>query len=47
MSGAFLYRDFPYSRLVFGLIFVNSIVFLLVGRFIFHRIKQRFFEQRL
>ncbi|MCB0262460.1 MAG: undecaprenyl-phosphate glucose phosphotransferase [Calditrichaeota bacterium] len=45
MSGAFLYRDFSYSRLVFGLIFVNSIVFLLVGRFIFHRIKQRFLSK--
>lgn len=45
MSGAFLYRDFSYSRLVFLLIFVNSNLLLLMSRFVFHRIKYRFLEK--
>lgn len=44
MSAAFLYRDFSFSRLTFLLVFINTIVFLLIGRFLFHRIK-RFFMQ--
>ncbi|RMH78797.1 MAG: undecaprenyl-phosphate glucose phosphotransferase [Calditrichaeota bacterium] len=40
MSGAFLYRDFSYSRLVFALIYVTSNLFLLIGRWLFHRIKE-------
>jgi exopolysaccharide biosynthesis polyprenyl glycosylphosphotransferase len=42
MSGAFLYRDFSYSRLVFVLIFFNTNIFLLTGRFFFHRLKRKF-----
>ncbi|RMF55722.1 MAG: undecaprenyl-phosphate glucose phosphotransferase [Calditrichaeota bacterium] len=42
MSAAFLYRGFSYSRLVFLLIFLNMNLFLLIERFVFHRIK-RFF----
>jgi FlaA1/EpsC-like NDP-sugar epimerase len=42
MSGAFLYREFSYSRLVFVLIFLNTNIFLLAGRFIFHRLKRKF-----
>ena len=45
MSGAFLYRDFSYSRLVFGLIFLNSNLFLLAGRLVFHRFKKRFLRK--
>lgn len=42
MSGAFLYREFSYSRLVFVLIFLNTNIFLIAGRFAFHRFKRRF-----
>lgn len=45
MSGAFLYREFSYSRLVFALIFINSNIFLLSGRFLFHRLKRRFLRK--
>ncbi|NIV03806.1 MAG: undecaprenyl-phosphate glucose phosphotransferase, partial [Calditrichae bacterium] len=45
MSGAFLYRGFSYSRLVFVLIFINLIIFLLLGRFIFHRTKGSFIKK--
>jgi exopolysaccharide biosynthesis polyprenyl glycosylphosphotransferase len=39
MSGAFLYRDFSFSRLVFALYFVNTVIFLLIFRFLFHKLK--------
>jgi FlaA1/EpsC-like NDP-sugar epimerase len=42
MSGAFLYRGFSYSRLTFFLMFVNTNLFLLAGRYFFHRIKSYF-----
>ena len=45
MSAAFLFRGFSYSRSVFLLIFFNSIIFLLVGRSIFHRFKRFFFRK--
>lgn len=45
MSGAFLYREFSYSRLVFALIFINSNIFLLLARFIFHRLKRHFLHK--
>ncbi|MGB6031616.1 MAG: hypothetical protein WBH55_02185, partial [Bacteroidota bacterium] len=32
MSGTFFYRDFSYSRVVFGLLWANSIVFVFAGR---------------
>jgi exopolysaccharide biosynthesis polyprenyl glycosylphosphotransferase len=38
-SIAFFYRGFSYSRLVFVFIFIITILFLLIGRFIFHRMK--------
>ncbi len=41
MSGAFLYRGFSYSRLVFLLIFINTNLFVILGRLIFHRLKRR------
>jgi exopolysaccharide biosynthesis polyprenyl glycosylphosphotransferase len=44
MSGAFLYRGFSYSRLAFFLMFVNTNVFLLAGRYFFHRIKRYFLK---
>jgi exopolysaccharide biosynthesis polyprenyl glycosylphosphotransferase len=40
MSGAFLYREFSYSRLVFFFIFFNTIIFIIIERFLFHKIKR-------
>jgi exopolysaccharide biosynthesis polyprenyl glycosylphosphotransferase len=45
MSGAFLYREFSFSRLVFVLIFLTTLLFLLVSRFIFHKIKTLFIKK--
>lgn len=42
MSGAFLYRGFSYSRMVFVLIYATSNFFLLAERWLFHRLKGRF-----
>ncbi|GAB4336097.1 MAG: undecaprenyl-phosphate glucose phosphotransferase [Calditrichia bacterium] len=39
MSGAFLYRGFSYSRLTLLLVFVNSLVFFVAQRFLFHRLR--------
>jgi exopolysaccharide biosynthesis polyprenyl glycosylphosphotransferase len=40
MSGAFLYRRFSYSRLAFFLMYFHTNIFLLVGRYLFHRIRR-------
>jgi exopolysaccharide biosynthesis polyprenyl glycosylphosphotransferase len=45
MSGAFLYRGFSYSRLVFILILIISIIFLMLGRSFFHKIKNFFIKK--
>jgi exopolysaccharide biosynthesis polyprenyl glycosylphosphotransferase len=45
MSGAFLYREFSYSRLVFLLILINTNVFLILGRLIFHSLKKYFIQK--
>jgi exopolysaccharide biosynthesis polyprenyl glycosylphosphotransferase len=45
MSGAFLYRGFSYSRLTLLLVFIDSLVFSLAGRFVFHRIRQNFMSR--
>ncbi len=45
MSGAFLYRGFSYSRLTFLLVFINTLVFLLSGRAIFHSIRKQYMRQ--
>ncbi len=42
ISFTFFYRGFSYSRIVFILIFLNSIIILLLGRFFFHRLKKIF-----
>jgi len=33
MAGAFLYRSFSYSRIVFGIIGITTVVFISIGRF--------------
>lgn len=45
MSFAFLNRDFSYSRLVFALVFINSIILLLSTRYLFHKIKYYFLNK--
>ncbi len=45
MSAAFLYRGFSYSRMVFLLIFITVVIYLLIERFIFHRIKNYFLRR--
>lgn len=45
MSGAFLYRDFSYSRLVFAMIYLNLNLFLLIERWLFHRLKKGFLRR--
>ncbi|HQU72817.1 MAG TPA: sugar transferase, partial [Calditrichia bacterium] len=45
MSGAFLYRDVSYSRLVFALIFVNINVLLVITRYLYHKIKDHFLRK--
>lgn len=45
MSGAFLYREVSYSRVVFALIFFNLNIFLTVGRYLFHKVKDRLMER--
>ncbi|MBN2366619.1 MAG: undecaprenyl-phosphate glucose phosphotransferase [Calditrichaeota bacterium] len=41
MSSAFLYRGFSYSRLTFIFMFVNTNIFVLIGRYIFHYVKRK------
>jgi exopolysaccharide biosynthesis polyprenyl glycosylphosphotransferase len=41
MSGAFLYRDFSYSRLTFLIMFMNTLVYMLLLRYAFHLIKRK------
>jgi len=45
MGFGFLYREFSYSRLVFFLIYVDSIILLVISRFIFHKIKFYFLKK--
>jgi Undecaprenyl-phosphate glucose phosphotransferase len=45
MSSAFFYRDFSYSRLVFGLIWVTSIVFIFTGRALMSSIERKLYRR--
>jgi exopolysaccharide biosynthesis polyprenyl glycosylphosphotransferase len=45
ISFTFFYREFSYSRIVFILIFLNTSLFLLIGRYLFHRIKTKYIRQ--
>ncbi len=40
MAGAFFYRAFSYSRVVFGIIGISSVAFLSIGRFILLKFEQ-------
>ncbi len=47
MSAAFFYRDFSYSRIVFGLLWVSSIVLIMVGRLAVQTIERRYYRKGL
>ena len=40
MAGAFFYRTFSYSRLVFGLLGINAVVFISMGRYVVMKFEQ-------
>lgn len=45
MSAAFFYRDFSYSRIVFGLLWGSSILFITAGRAAVQSIERRFYRK--
>jgi Undecaprenyl-phosphate glucose phosphotransferase len=45
MSATFFYRDFSYSRVVFGLLWVTSITFIFVGRAAIQSFERRLYRQ--
>ncbi|MEO8166989.1 MAG: undecaprenyl-phosphate glucose phosphotransferase [bacterium] len=45
MSAAFFYREFSYSRIVFGLVWIWSIVFIFLGRIIIHSAERRYYRK--
>jgi Undecaprenyl-phosphate glucose phosphotransferase len=45
MSAAFFYRDFSYSRMVFGLLWVSSISFIFLGRALVHSFERWLYRQ--
>lgn len=45
MSLIFFYRDFPYSRMVFGLIWVSSIVFMTIGRYLLIKYEKNLYNK--
>lgn len=45
MSAAFFYRDFSYSRIVFGLLWVSSIALVFAGRSVVHTIERGYYRR--
>jgi exopolysaccharide biosynthesis polyprenyl glycosylphosphotransferase len=45
MAGAFLYRTFSYSRIVFGIIGITTIVFVSIGRFAIMKFEQWWYSK--
>jgi exopolysaccharide biosynthesis polyprenyl glycosylphosphotransferase len=45
MSAAFFYRDFSYSRIVFGFLWITSIVFLFVSRAAIHALERSYYRK--
>jgi exopolysaccharide biosynthesis polyprenyl glycosylphosphotransferase len=43
MAGAFFYRSFSYSRIVFWILGVSAVVFISIGRFILMKFEQRWY----
>lgn len=47
MSLIFFYRDFPYSRMVFGLIWVNSIILMTIGRYLLIKYEKNLYNKNV
>ncbi len=47
MSLIFFYRDFPYSRMVFGLIWVSAIIFMTIGRYILIKYEKNLYNKNI
>ncbi len=47
MSAAFFYRDFSYSRIVFGLLWVSSTFLIVMGRVAVRTIERRYYRKGL
>jgi exopolysaccharide biosynthesis polyprenyl glycosylphosphotransferase len=45
MSAAFFYREFSYSRIVFGFLWGTSIIFTFVGRAAIHALERRYYRK--
>lgn len=45
MAGTFFYRNFSYSRMVFGLLAITSVFFLSLGRFFVMKCEQRWYRK--
>jgi exopolysaccharide biosynthesis polyprenyl glycosylphosphotransferase len=45
MAGAFLYRSFSYSRVVFGIIGITTVVFVSIGRFAIMKFEQWWYSK--
>ncbi|MBS1515996.1 MAG: undecaprenyl-phosphate glucose phosphotransferase [Bacteroidetes bacterium] len=45
MSLIFFYRDFPYSRMVFGLLWVSCIIFMTLGRYILLKYEKNLYNK--
>lgn len=45
MSLIFFYRDFPYSRMVFGLIWISSIIFMTIGRYLLIKYEKNLYNK--
>ncbi len=45
MAGAFFYREFSYSRMVFGLLGISGVVFISTGRFVVLKVEQWWYRK--
>lgn len=47
MSLIFFYRDFPYSRMVFGLIWVSAIILMTLGRYLLIKYEKNLYNKNI
>jgi len=47
MSLIFFYRDFPYSRMVFGLIWITAIFFMTIGRYLLIKYEKNLYNKNI
>jgi exopolysaccharide biosynthesis polyprenyl glycosylphosphotransferase len=45
MSAAFFYREFSYSRIVFGFLWVTAVIFVFGGRVVVHALERSFYRR--